>query len=123
MVREADRGFLAVQGSVSDSGYYRSRAGQGIIGIDVRNKTFASSSTGEKIIGPNAHRRVWSRLKMQQRAIARQMQAAKQFIGLGPGDLLPKGRRLPRSQNWDKAKISVAPALSVAQVLVGHSGG
>lgn len=110
VVREADQWFLAVQVSVPDSVYYRTRTGQGVEGVDVGVKTFATLSTGEKITGPKAHRRALRRLKMRQRSITRKMQGAKVQIGLAPQDPLPKGTRLPRSRNWDKAKISAARA-------------
>ncbi len=108
VVREADHWFFAVQVNVPDSVYYRTRTGQGVEGVDVGVKTFATLSTGEKITGPQAHRRALRRLKIRQRAIARKMQAAKTQIGLVPREPLSKGTRLPRSRNWAKGKIRVA---------------
>ncbi|MDA8194258.1 MAG: RNA-guided endonuclease TnpB family protein [Thermaerobacter sp.] len=108
VVRDADQWFLSVPVSVPDSIYYRTRTGQGVEGVDVGVKTFATLSTGKKIVGPKAHRRALRRLKIRQRAITRKMQAAKTPIGLAPQDPLPQGIRLPRSRNWDKAKNHVA---------------
>jgi len=108
VVREADRWFLSVQVSVPDSVYHRIRTGHGLEGVDVGVKTFATLSTGEKIAGPKAHRRALRRLKIRQRAIARKMQAAKTRVGLAPRDPLPKGTRLPRSRNWEKARNRIA---------------
>jgi len=108
VVRAADQWFFAVPVSVPASIYYRTRTGHGIEGVDVGVKTFATLSTGAKITGPKAHRRAWRRLTMRQRRITRKMQAAKVSMGLAPQDPLPQGTRLPRSRNWDKAKISVA---------------
>ena len=108
VVREADQWFFAGQVSVPDSIYYRTRTGNGLEGVDVGIKTVATLSTGDKIAGPNAPRRALRRLKIGQRAITRKMQAAKVRIGVAPQDPLPKGTRLPRSRNWDKAKNHVA---------------
>ncbi len=110
VVREADQWFLAVSVAVPNAVYTRSRCGDGIEGVDVGVKTFATLSTGEQIPGPNAYRRALRRLKMRQRRLTRKMQAAKVSMGFAPQDPLPKGTRLPRSRNWDKAKISVARA-------------
>ncbi|MDA8195229.1 MAG: transposase, partial [Thermaerobacter sp.] len=108
VIREADQWFFAVPVSVPDSIYYRTRTGNGLEGVDVGIKTFATLSTGEKIVGPKAHRRALHRWKIRQRAITRKMQAAKVQIGLAPQDLLPQGIRLPRSRNWDNAQNHVA---------------
>jgi putative transposase len=108
VVREADQWFLAVQVSVPDSAYYRDRTGHGVEGVDVGVKTFATLSTGEKIPGPQAHRRALRRLKIRQRRLSRKMQAAKVSMGFMPQDPLPKGTQLPRSRNWAKAKIALA---------------
>ncbi len=108
VVREADQWFFAGQVSVPDSIYYRTRTGNGREGVDVGIKTFATLSTGDKIAGPQAHRRALRRLKIRQRAITRKMQAAKVQMGGAPQDPLPQGTRLPRSRNWDKAKNHVA---------------
>ena len=97
-----------MQVNVPDSVYYRTRPGPGVEGVDVGVKTFATLSTGEKIAGPKAHRRALRRLKIRQRAITRKMPAAKVQIGLAPQDPLPQDTRLPRSQNWEKAKNHVA---------------
>ncbi|MDA8205260.1 MAG: transposase, partial [Thermaerobacter sp.] len=108
VVGEGDSWFLVVQVSVPDAVYDRTRTANGLEGVDVGVKTFATLSTGEKITGPQSHRKAWRRLKMRQRAITRKLQAAKTSIGLTPRDPLPQGTRLPRSRNGDKAKISVA---------------
>lgn len=108
VVREADQWFLAVPVSVPDAVYYRTRTGQGVEGVDVGVKTFATLSTGEKMTGPKAHRRALRRLKMRQRSITRKMQTAKVQIGLAPQDPLPKGTRLPRSRNWIKTQTQIA---------------
>ena len=108
VLREADQWFFAVQVSVPDRVYYRTRTGHGVEGVDVGVKTFATVSTGEKIAGPHAHRRALRRLKMRQRAITRKMQAAKGQMGLAPQDPLSKGTRLPRSRNWIKAQTHIA---------------
>ncbi len=108
VVREADQWFFAGQVSVPDSIYYRTRTGNGLEGVDVGIKTVATLSTGDKIAGPNAPRRALRRLKIGQRAITRKMQAAKVRIGVAPQDPLPKGTRLPRSRNGDKATNHVA---------------
>jgi putative transposase len=108
VVREADQWFLAVSVSVPDSDYYRSHSGHGVEGVDVGITTFATLSTGEKITGPQAHRRALRRLKMRQRAITRKMQAAKLSIGLAPKAALPQGTRLPRSRNRRKAQNRLA---------------
>ncbi|MCL4494336.1 MAG: transposase [Firmicutes bacterium] len=108
VVREADQWFLAVSVSVPDSVYYRPRSGHGVEGVDVGVKTFATRSTGEKIAGPQAHRRALRRLKIRQRAITRKMQAAKSQIGLDPHNPLPNGVHLPKSHNWIKAQRQMA---------------
>jgi putative transposase len=99
---------LAVSVSVPDAVYTRSRCGDGIEGVDVGVKTFATRSTGEKITGPQAHRRALRRWKIRQRRLTRKMQAAKVAMGFAPQDPLPNGIRVPRSRHGDKAKLSVA---------------
>jgi len=108
VIREAEHWFFAVQVAVPDSVYYRSRTRDGVLGVDVGLKTFATLSTGEKIAGPQAHRRALRRVKIRQRAITRKMQAAKVSMGFAPSDPLPRGTRLPRSRNWIKAQTRVA---------------
>ena len=108
VVREADQWFFAVHVSVPDPIYYRTRTGHGMEGVDVGVQTFATLSTGEKITGPQAYRQALRRLKIRQRRLTRKIQAAKVSMGFAPQDPLPKGMRLPRSRNWDKAKRSVA---------------
>ncbi len=108
VTRQADQWFLSVQVEVSDALYYRHRTGDGIDGVDVGVKTFATLSHGEKIAGPQAHRRALRRVKMRQRAITRKMQAAKVAIGLPPKAPIPQGIHLPRSQNWLKAQDRLA---------------
>ncbi|MCY0879935.1 MAG: transposase [Firmicutes bacterium] len=77
--------------------------GHGVVGVDVGVNTLATLSTGEKILGPNAPRWALRRVKIRQRRVSRKMQAAKVPMGFAPHNLLPKGIRLFRSQNWHKA--------------------
>jgi putative transposase len=107
-VREADQWFWAVSVSVPDSIYDRPRSGHGVAGVDVGVKTFATRSTGDKIAGPQAHRRALRRLTIRQRAITRKMQAAKSRIGLDPHNPLPNGVHLPKSHNGIKAQMQMA---------------
>ena len=80
ITRQADQWFLSIQVDVPDIVYYCYRTGNGIDGAAMGVKIFVTLSDGEKIAGPKALRR----LKIRQRAITRQMQAAKAAVGLTP---------------------------------------
>lgn len=77
------------------------------IGIDVGIKSFAVTSAGEVIANPKHLAKKLAKLRRYQRKCARKVEAAKAQIGL-KGKTIPKGVKVPRSNNYRKAVAKVA---------------
>jgi putative transposase len=106
--RTADRWFVCIQVQVSDQDAYRPRTGDGVVGVDLGLTAAATLSTGEKVHAPRPLKGALRRLQIRQRRVSRKAEAAKAAAGFKPGVPLPKGARLPVSENQKKAAKRVA---------------
>ena len=68
----------------------------------------ATLSTGEKVIGPKPHRALLKRQKRLSRSLSRKHKAAKAKLGLAANAPIPKGVRLPVSENAKKARAQLS---------------
>lgn len=106
--RTADRWFIAIQVEVPEAQYYRRRTGQGVIGVDLGLKAAATLSNGERIEAPKPLKAALRRLKIRARRLSRKVEAAKVAAGFAPKASLPKGTRLPVSNNRKKSAAILA---------------
>lgn len=106
--RTADRWFVAVQVEVPDAQFYRRRTAQEINGIDLGIKAAATLSSGESIEAPKPLKAALRRLKIRSRRVSRKIEAAKITAGFAPNARLPKGTRLPVSNNRKKSSAALA---------------
>ena len=104
--RQADRWFVSIQVEVAPQHGTRKRAAHRIEGADLGIKTAVVLSTGEGIKSPKPLKRAIRRLKIRQRCISRKLEAAKKQAGIT--GKIPKGTRLPMSNNRRKATMKVA---------------
>ncbi len=65
-------------------------------------------STEEKLQSPKPLTGALRRVKIRGRSVSRKLEAAKVEAGLKPGSKIPKGTRLPVSNNRKKASMSLA---------------
>lgn len=72
--REAARWFVSIQVDVGD--YQRSRDGNGELGIDVGLTSFATLSSGEKIVAPKPLRRALGQLRRFSRKVSRRQRGS-----------------------------------------------
>lgn len=77
------------------------------IALDVGLKTFAMPHEGEPVANPKYLGARLKRLARYQRRMARKLECAKAQMGL-KGKCIPKGVRIPRSNNHQKAAAKVA---------------
>jgi putative transposase len=75
--READHWFLAVQVEIGKQAAVRSRTGDDVIGVDLGLSSFATLSTGEKIVGPFPLKASLRRLRIRSRRQTRKLATAK----------------------------------------------
>jgi transposase, IS605 OrfB family, central region len=106
--RTADRWFVAIQVEVPDDKAKRKRTGHGIVGIDLGLKAAATLCTGEAIEAPKPLKAALCRLKIRGRRVSRKLEAAKEAAGFGRNARLPKGTRLPVSNNRRKSSRRLA---------------
>lgn len=106
--RTANRWFVAVQVEVSDAQFYRQRTADEIQGIDLGIKAAATLSNGESIEAPKPLKAALRRLKIRSRRVSRKIEAAKITAGFAPKARLPKGTRLPVSNNRTKSAATLA---------------
>lgn len=86
----------------------RSAENQGAAGVDLGVSALATLSTGEKVVGPKPHRALLKRQKRLSRSLSRKHLAAKAKAGLSPRQAIPKGVRLPVSENAKKARARLS---------------
>ena len=72
--READRWFVSIQVDVGD--YRRERTGNGVVGVDLGLTTYATLSTGEKILGPKPLRAALRKLQRCSRRVSRRQKGS-----------------------------------------------
>jgi putative transposase len=106
--RTADRWFVAIQVEVPDAQFYRRRTSHEVNGIDLGVKAAATISTGEVIEAPKPLKAVLRRLEIRSRRLSRKLEAAKEMAGYGRHACLPKGTRLPVSNNRQKSAATLA---------------
>ena len=106
--RTADRWFVAIQVEVTESAFHRPRTGQGVLGVDLGIKAAATLSSGEIIEAPKPLKAALRRLKIRGRRVSRKIEAAKVSTGLAPHARLPKGTKLPVSNNRKKSSAILA---------------
>lgn len=106
--RTADRWYVAIQVEVPDAQFYRSRMTHGVTGIDLGIKAAATLSSGEAIEAPKPLKAALRRLKIRGRCVSRKIEAAKIEAGFSPRAKLPKGTRLPVSNNRRKSSVTLA---------------
>jgi putative transposase len=106
--RTADRWFVAIQVEVPDVQFYRRRTSHEVNGIDLGIKAAATISNGEAIEAPKPLNAALRRLKIRSRRLSRKLQAAKEMAGFGRHACLPKGTRLPVSNNRRTSAATLA---------------
>lgn len=106
--RTADRWFIAVQVEVLEAQCYRRRTAHEISGIDLGIKSAATISSDESFDAPKPLKAALRRLKIRGRRISRKLEAAKAAAGFAPKARLPKGARLPVSNNRRKSAATLA---------------
>jgi len=106
--RTADRWFVAIQVEVPDAQCYRRRTSHEVNGIDLGVKAAATISSGEVIEAPKPLNAALRRLKIRGRRLSRKLEAAKEMAGFGRHARLPKGTRLPVSNNRQKSAATLA---------------
>lgn len=106
--RTADRWYVAIQVEVPNAQVMKKRVSHGIEGVDLGVKAAATLSTGEPIKAPAPLKSALRRLKIRGRAVSRQCESAKQQMGLKKHEGLPKGIKLPVSNNRKKSSLKLA---------------
>ncbi|MDE2342686.1 MAG: transposase [Betaproteobacteria bacterium] len=105
--RVADKWFVSITVDTEDSPKRRAE-NQGATGVDLGVSALATLSTGEKVIGPKPHRALLKRQKRLSRRLSRKHKAAKAKLGLAANAPIPKGLRLPVSENAKKARATLS---------------
>jgi putative transposase len=103
----AGRWFIAVQVEVPEAQFYRSRKAHATVGVDLGLKAAATLCSGEAIAAPRPLKAALRRLRLRARRVSRKLEAAKARAGF-EGQALPKGTRLPASNNRRKAARTLA---------------
>jgi putative transposase len=106
--RTADRWFVAIQVEVPDAQFYRRRTSHEVNGIDLGVKAAVTLSSGEVIEAPKPLEAALRRLEIGSRRLSRKLEAAKEMAGFGRHACLPKGTRLPVSNNRQKSAATLA---------------
>jgi len=104
--RSANKWFVSITVEKQDN--INTSENQGAVGVDLGISALATFSTGEKVVGPKAHKALLNRQKRLARSLSRKHIAAKAKIGLKPNQPIPKGVRLPTSENARKARKKLA---------------
>ena len=74
--RTADRWFVSATVEVPDT-LLPSAENQGALGVDLGITTLATLSTGEKVVGPRAHKALLDRVRRQSRQVSRKVKGSK----------------------------------------------
>jgi putative transposase len=106
--RSADRWFVAIQVEVSDAQFYRKRTAHDVTGVDLGLKAAATLSNGKSIDAPKPLKAALRRLKIRSRRLSRKLEAAKVSAGFSKHASLPKGAKLPESNNRKKSAQTLA---------------
>jgi putative transposase len=92
-------------GSITGINWVR---GSTITGVDLGLKAAATLSSGESIDAPKPLKAMLRRLKIRSRRLSRKVKAAKVAAGFAPNARLPKGAKLPVSNNRKKSAATLA---------------
>ncbi|WP_031459380.1 RNA-guided endonuclease InsQ/TnpB family protein [Chloroflexus sp. MS-G] len=106
--RTADRWFVAIQVEVPDAQCYRRRTSHEVNGVDLGIKAAATISSGEVVEAPKPLKAALRRLNIRSRRLSRKLQAAKKAAGCERRARLPKGTRLPVSNNRRTSAATLA---------------
>jgi putative transposase len=106
--RTANRWFVAIQVEVSDVQFYRCRTAHETNGVDLGIKSAATLSNGKAFDAPKPLKAALRRLRIRSRHVSRKVEAAKVVAGFALGVPLPKGTRLPVSNNRKKSAMASA---------------
>jgi putative transposase len=106
--RTADRWFVAIPVEVADAQFYRRRTSHEVSGVDLGVKAAVAISNGKVVEAPQPLKAALRRLKICSRRLSRKLEAAKEAAGLGRRTCLPKGTRLPVSNNRQKSAATLA---------------
>ena len=106
--RTADRWFVAIQIDVPENEATKKRIAHGIEGVDLGIKAAVTLSTGESIEAPKPLKSLLRRLQMRARSVSRKCEAEKISLGLMKNQRLPKGTKLPLSNNLKKSSLQLA---------------
>jgi putative transposase len=74
--RIADRWFVSITVDTTDKLHTPKAENQGVVGVDLGVSVLATLSTGERIIGPKAHKAKLSRLKRLSRGLSRKVKGS-----------------------------------------------
>jgi len=105
--RVADKWFVSIAVDTEEPPA-RSAENQGAVGVDLGVSALATFSTGEKVVGPKPHKALLKRLRRLSRSLSRKHQAAKKMLGFADHAPIPKGVRLPVSENAKKARARLS---------------
>jgi putative transposase len=106
--RTADRWFVAIQVEVSEAQFCCNRTGHGTVGVDPGLAAAATLSDGSTIDAPRPLKVALRRLRIRARRVSRKLEAAKTTAGFKPKAKLPKGTKLPVSNNRRKSSATLA---------------
>jgi transposase, IS605 OrfB family, central region len=106
--RTADRWFVAIQVEVPDAQFYRHRTAHEVNGIDLGVTAAVTLSNGEAIEAPKPLNAALRRLRIRSRRLSRKLEAAKKAAGFERRARLPRGTRLPVSNNRQKSAATLA---------------
>jgi putative transposase len=106
--RTADRWYIAVQVDVPNSEAKLKRRGHEKVGVDFGLKAAATFSTKESIPSPRPLKSALRRLQIRGRSASRKIKAMKEKMGLKKNEKIPKGTRLPQSNNRKKSSLKLA---------------
>jgi putative transposase len=75
--RVADRWFVSITVDTPDLSHLPKAENQGAAGVDLGVSSLATLSTGEKVEGPKAHKRLLNRLRRLSRSLSRKKQGSR----------------------------------------------
>jgi putative transposase len=106
--RTADKWFVAIQVDLPNAKAKKQRTSHHTVGVDLGIKAAVTLSTDESIVAPKPLKSALRRLQIRGRAVSRKIEAAKQTINISKKQRLPKGTRLPLSNNRKKSSLTLA---------------